>query len=108
MAPAGSVAAPAPPSVPSVSPESAATFGIPAKFDQRQRIFLIRPAAALATNGHGQFAARDDDRALALCAQPARHRGVCECDLARLALDIGAERDAFISGVAHGFLRRLQ
>ena len=47
------------------------------KFDrQRQSIFLVRPAAALAADGDGQFAARKDHRALSLRAQIARELGM--------------------------------
>ena len=56
---------------------------------QRQRVFLVRAAAALAADGDGQFAAGQDHRALALRAQLARELGMRGRDLARLAFDAG-------------------
>ena len=72
-APAGSSAEPAPPSVPSVSAASAAMPDVPASCDgERQRVFLVRPAAALAADRHREFAARQDHGAAAGGLQFAR------------------------------------
>ncbi len=108
-APAGSLAAPAPPSVPSVSAASAANRRHAGQAHrQRQGVFLVGPAAALAADGDRQFAARQDHRARALRAQLARELGVRRRHLARLAFDAIAQRNAFVAGGAHGGLRRAQ
>ncbi len=54
---------------------------------QRQGIFLVGPAAALAADGDGQFAAREDDGAPPLRAERVRHGGMLGRHAARLALD---------------------
>src|SRR5579885_3789780 len=62
---------------------------------ERERIFLIGPAAALATNGDGQLTARQDHRALGLCAQLASKRGMRLRYLTCLTFDAIAERQTF-------------
>src|ERR1051326_1289886 len=65
---------------------------------KRQRIFLVRSAAALPAQRHGELAARQDDgapaRRLDLACEP-RMRGR---DAARLALDPVAEEDRLETG----------
>ena len=70
---------------------------------ERQRIFLVRAAAALAADRHGQFAAGQDHGAAALraCSSRASAR-VLGRDLARLAFEPVAEQDALVAGRAHG------
>ena len=65
---------------------------------ERQCIFLVRAALALAAQRHGQFAAGEDDGAAALGAHRQRQPGVLGRDLARLALQAAAKHDAFIAG----------
>ena len=58
IAPAGSVALPAPPSAPSVSAASADDAGgFLQQVRQRQRVFLVGTATAIAAHGHREFAA---------------------------------------------------
>ena len=66
---------------------------------QRQRIFLVRAAAAIAAHGHGQFAAGQDRRALALAPRLQRQPRMVGGDVARLAFEIGAEIDDLVSGI---------
>src|SRR4051812_18337617 len=61
---------------------------------ERRRIFLVRPAAALATDRHPEFAARQDDGAAAGGVEFARFCGVRGRGPARPPLDIGAGGDA--------------
>src|ERR1700749_769389 len=58
LAPAGSSAEPAPPSGPAAQPHTPGRAG--ERGGERQGVFLVRPAPALAGDGHGQFAARQD------------------------------------------------
>ena len=73
---------------------------------ERQRIFLVGPAAALAAQRDGEFAAGKDHRPAALRAQVAGQPGVLRRDLPRLALQAVAEHDAFVAGRVRARLRR--
>src|SRR5262245_35105056 len=72
---------------------------------ERQRIFLVGPAATLAAQRHGELATGQDHGAAALCREIARDLRVGGGDLAGLALDFGAEQDAVVAGGAHRILR---
>src|SRR4051812_12435660 len=62
------------------------------EFDrERERIFLVRPAAALTANGDRELAARENHGAAAGGLDFARFCGVRGRDRARLAFDIRAE-----------------
>src|SRR3954471_5880356 len=75
------------------------------EFDrERQRVFLVRPATALAANRDGEFATGEDDGAAAGGVEFARFCGVRGRDRARLAFDIGAQEDALVTGRLHGGL----
>ena len=75
---------------------------------QSQRIFLVRSAAALAADRHGELAAGQDHGAAALPAQSLRRLRLIGGDVARFAFEIGAEEKAIVSGGANGRLCRLE
>jgi len=102
IAPAGSVALPAPPSAPSVSPASAAmpvvSLRSPAR---RQRVFLVGAAAAVAAHRDGEFAARHDRHTLALRAARATPVGRDRPPTLRTSPSRSAPRiDDLVAGVA--------
>ena len=65
---------------------------------ERQGIFLVRSAAALPAQRHGELAARQDDGAPSRALDLARKPRMCGSDLARLALDPVAEEDRLETG----------
>ncbi len=75
-------------------------FGAVEMDGERQRIFLVRAAAALAPQRDGEFAARKDGDAPALGGVVAGEPGMFGGDLARFALQAVAEHHAFVAGVA--------
>ena len=80
-----------------------------AKVDgERQCIFLVGSALAVAAQGHGQLAAGEDHSAAAFGAQRQRALRVFGRHLARLALQAAAEHDAFITRGLRPLGRRRQ
>ena len=65
---------------------------------ERQSVFLVGPAAALAAQRDRQLAAGEDRHPAALGAEIAGQPGVFRRDLPRLALEAVAEHDAFVAG----------
>ena len=70
------------------------------KAGQRQRIFLVGAATAVAAHGDGEFAARQDRHALALRARLQRELRVIGSHGSGLAFKVGAEIDDGVAGVA--------
>src|SRR5262249_36119100 len=69
----------------------------PEPLGERQSVFLIRTAAAFATNRDGEFAARHDDPAPPLCLQVASKARLGRRNFAGFALDPVAEEYAVIA-----------
>ena len=72
---------------------------------ERERVFLVRPAAPRPADRHGQFAAGENDGAPAGGLELARQLSVVRRDRARLAFDAVAEEDAVVARRAHGAFR---
>jgi hypothetical protein len=66
---------------------------------ERQRVFLVRAAAAIAAHGDREFAAGEDRDALALRAGLKRQPGVIGGNIAGLAFEVGAEIDRLVTGL---------
>src|SRR5262252_664862 len=64
---------------------------------ERESIFLIRTAAALAPNAYSELAARHNDAVPPLCLQLLGQPGLCSCHVAGFALDSVAEKYAVIA-----------
>src|SRR5262245_23511871 len=68
---------------------------------ERQRVFLVRATAALAFDGDGELAARQQHYLAALGLQRTYAFPMLGCDGARLALDPVAQHDALVTSLAH-------
>ena len=83
-----------------VAGERGDTCRVLQEIGQRQRIFLVGAAAAIAAHGDGELATREDRDAPALGAGLEREPRMIGRDLARFAFEIGAEIDDLEAGLS--------
>ena len=69
--------------------------------EERQQVFLVRSAAALAVHRNGELTARQDHGAPALRLDVARKFCMAGRHQARFAFEIGTQSDALAAGGAH-------